>query len=330
MRIRKTYDNINDMKLVVMIPSLNEERTIEKVIKLIPPAKSIEGIDTVIPLVIDDGSTDDTAKLAKKAGAKVVSHKKNEGLGIAFQTGIDKALEMGADVICNIDADLQFNPKDIPILVKPIVENGADMVTATRFKEKEMIPKNISPAKLWGNKKFTLLVNKLTGENFTDTQCGFRAYSREAAMRLNLFGRFTYTQEAFIDLINKGMKIKEVSVKVKYHDKPFRKSKISGDLFNYGMRAMAIVLRTFRDYKPLVFFGIPGVAISTPGFILAFGSLIYWLVLGRTSPVRMYLFTGIVLILFGLLLIILALIADMFKRLRRNQEEILYRLKNYE
>ncbi len=316
------------MKLVVMIPCLNEEKTIQKVINLIPPAKNIKGIDEVIPLVIDDGSTDDTAKLAKKAGAKVVSHKKNEGLGIAFQTGIDKALEMDADIVCNIDADLQFNPKDIPLLVEPIVNNGADMVTATRFKEQEMIPKNISPAKLWGNKKFTLLVNKLTGENFTDTQCGFRAYSREAAMRLNLFGRFTYTQEVFLDLINKGMKIKEIPVEVKYHEKPFRRSKISGDLFNYGMRALAIILRTFRDYKPLVFFGIPGITISAPGLLLAIGSLVYWLVLGRTTPVRMYLFTGIVLILFGLLLIILALIADMFKRLRQNQEEIIYKMKS--
>jgi glycosyltransferase involved in cell wall biosynthesis len=315
------------MKLVVLIPSYNEEKTIQKVIKLIPDSDEIEGVDEVVPLVIDDGSDDNTPKLAKKAGAKIISHSRNKGLGISFQTGIDHALKIKADIICNIDADLQFNPKDIPLLVEPIVNNEADMVTASRFKEKDKIPASISTAKLWGNNKFTKLVNLLTKKNFTDTQCGFRSYSKEAAMRLNLFGKFTYTQESFIDLINKGMTIKEVPVKVKYHKNPFRKSTISDDLLNYGIRALTIILRTFRDYQPLVFFGIPGIIISIPGFLLSLGSLIYWLILGKTSPIRMYLFTGIVLILFGFLLTILALIADMLKRIRKNQEEIIFQLK---
>ena len=308
-----------------MIPCYNEEKTISKVIKQIP--KKIPGINKIETLVVNDGSLDKSASVARKAGAKVVSHRKNKGLGIAFKTGIDGALKMNADIITNIDADLQFNPKDIPLLVKPIVHAEADMVTATRFKDSSFIPKNIPTAKLWGNKQFTKLVSLLTGKDFTDTQCGFRAYSREAAMRLNLFGKFTYTQEVFLDLVNKGMSIKEIPVKVEYHRKPFRTSKISGDLFKYGMNALVIILRTFRDYRPLVFFGIPGIVITTPGLLLSIGSLIYWLILKHTSPVRMYLFTGIVLILFGFLLIILALIADMFKRLRQNQEEIIYRMK---
>jgi len=316
------------MKLVILIPAFNEEKSLGKVLEKIP--RKIKGIDQIDVLVINDGSTDQTAAIARQNGAKVVTHPKNRGLGAAFKTGIDEALKMGADIIVNIDADGQFNPKDIPLLIAPILSGQAQMATATRFKEKALIPTNIPPAKLWGNRQFTKLVNFLTGENFTDTQCGFRVYSREAALHLNLFGQFTYTQEVFIDLLEKGMTITEVPLKVTYFKNSQRKSAISGSLLKYGFRALEIILRTFRDYRPLLFFGIPGMAICLPGFILALGSLIYWLVLKKTSPVRMYLFTGIVLIIFGFLLIFLALVADMFKRMRKNQEEMLYQMKKKE
>lgn len=316
------------MKLVILIPAFNEEKSLGKVLGKIP--QKIKGVDQIDVLVVNDGSTDQTAAIARQNGAKVVTHPKNRGLGAAFKTGIDEALKMGADIIVNIDADGQFNPKDIPLLIAPILSGQAQMATATRFKEKALIPANIPPAKLWGNRQFTKLVNFLTGENFTDTQCGFRAYSREAALRLNLFGQFTYTQEVFIDLLEKGMNIVEVPLKVTYFKNSQRKSAISGSLLKYGFRALEIILRTFRDYRPLLFFGIPGIAICLPGFILTLGSLIYWLVLKKTSPVRMYLFTGIVLILFGFLLIFLALVADMFKRMRKNQEEMLYQMKKKE
>jgi glycosyltransferase involved in cell wall biosynthesis len=316
------------MKLVILIPAFNEEKSLGKVLGKIP--QKIKGIDQIDVLVVNDGSTDQTAAIARQNGAKVISHPKNRGLGAAFKTGIDEALKMGADIIVNIDADGQFNPKDIPLLIAPILSGQAQMATATRFKEKALIPANIPPAKLWGNRQFTKLVNFLTGENFTDTQCGFRAYSREAALHLNLFGQFTYTQEVFIDLLEKGMIITEVPLKVTYFKNSQRKSAISGSLLKYGFRALEIILRTFRDYRPLLFFGIPGIAICLPGFILALGSLIYWLILKKTTPVRMYLFTGIVLILFGFLLIFLALVADMFKRMRKNQEEMLYQMKKKE
>jgi len=312
-----------EKKLVVMIPCYNEEKTLAQVVKKVP--QKIPGVNQVEILVIDDGSTDKTAQIAKKLKVNLVSHYKNEGLGIAFKTGVEKALVLGADIITNIDADMQFNPLDIPKIAKPIIKGEADMVTATRFKDKKLMPKNMPKLKKIGNKGFTTLINLLTGESFTDTQCGFRAYTRETALRLTTFGKFTYTQEVFLDLANKGMKIIEVPVKVKYFKG--RKTKISGSLFKYGLKALAIILQAFRDYRPLVFFGIPGVIISSFGFILSAASLVYWLILHRTQPVRMYLFTGIFLLTFGLLLLILALIADMLKRLRRNQEELLYRLR---
>lgn len=313
------------MKLIIIIPAFNEEKTIAQVIQEIP--RNIEGIDELRVLVIDDGSTDNTAKEAENAGALVVSHTKNEGLGIAFSTGIKEALKQGVDIIVNIDADGQFDSKDIPKLVKPILEKKAEMVAGSRFENKDSIVA-IPRFKRWGNRAFTSLINILTRQHFTDTQSGFRSYSREAILRLNLFGRFTYTQEVFLDLVNKGLKIEQMPIKVRYYKE--RQAKISSSLLGYFLRTIVIILRTFRDYKPLVFFGIPGVTVFGAGIMFWLYSFIYWLIHYQTTPVRMYFFIGLGLLIFGFLLIILALIADMLKRIRQNQEEILYKLKKKE
>ncbi len=298
------------MKLVVVIPAFNEEKTIGKVIDKIP--KSIDGIDKVQILVVDDGSVDKTSFIAKQKGCTVVSHTRNKGLGKAFNTGIENALKLGADIIVNIDADDQFDPSEIPKLIKPILENDADMVSGSRFKNKESISE-IPFIRRWGNRAFTWFVNRLTGQEFTDTQCGFRAYSKEAALRLNLFGKFTYTQEVFLDLVNKEMRIKEVPIKVKYFDG--RKSNISGSLIKYVFQALLIMFRTFRDYKPLVFFGIPG-------FLSFFIGFLVFLLIDKLI--------GSALVILGFLLVDLALIADMQKPIRKIQEEILYRLRRWE
>lgn len=313
------------MKLIVVIPAYNEEKTIGKVIREIP--RNIGSVDDIKIIVINDGSADQTADIAEAEGALVVSHAANKGLGAAFSNGINEALKMGADIIVNMDADDQFDANNIPALIKPILDGRVDMVTGSRFKNRQKIP-NMSIARKMGNRFFIYLINSLTGENFTDTQCGFRAYSREAALKINLFGGFTYTQEVLLDLLGKGQKIEEVPIKVVYHSG--RKSKISGSLFNYGIQALMIVLRTFRDYYPLKFFGIPGLFIGGAGFLAVFYSFIFWLITGHTTPVRMVFFSGAALFIFGILLIILALITDMLKRIRRNQEEILYRLKKEE
>lgn len=314
---------VRKKKLIVMIPAFNEENSIQWVIVGVP--KKIEGFDKIETIVINDGSTDKTAKVAKESGADVISHENKKGLGAAFQTGINTALAKGADVIVNIDADMQFNPADIPKLTAPIVAGQADMVTATRFKNKDDISKNMPHAKKIGNFLFTKLVNILTGQKFTDSQCGFRAYSREAAIRLNLFGTFTYTQEVFFDLISKGLRIKEIPIKVKYYKN--RNSHISSSLLNYGLNALIIILRTFRDWRPLLFFAIPGLAAFGTGVLFSLYFSIYWLIHHQTTPVKTYGSVGVVCLILGFLLIILALIADMFKRLRRNQEEIIYQLR---
>lgn len=310
------------MKVVVMIPAYNEERTIGRVIKEIPRDIS----EHVEVLVINDGSRDRTWKVAKRAGAdKVVSHKRNKGLGHAFRTGIDCALRMGADVIVNIDADGQFNPKDIPRLVKPIVNEEADMVTCTRFAKGA--PK-MPAVKKFGNKRFTNLVNRLTGEKFTDTQCGFRAYSREAALRLTLFGGHTYTQEVFLNMVSKGMKIKEVPCRVKGEREG--KSRVVSSISGYGTLSLLLLIRAYRDFRPLRFFGTLGMILFIPGLVIGIVLGLRMLIYNVVSPYLSLVYVGVVLIMVGALLLIMALIADMYFRQRLLQEEILYRLKKRE
>jgi len=309
------------MKLVVVIPAYNEEKTIGKVLKNIP--KKLRKIEKVETIVIDDGSTDKTKEIAKKFKAIVISNGKNLGLGKTFRKGINEALKRKADIIVTIDADGQFNAKDIPKLIEPILRNEADMVTASRFlKDSEC---NIPLIKKMGNKFFTKLINLLTKSNFTDTQCGFRAYSREAALNLNLFGNYTYTQEVFLDLLNKGFRIKEIPVKVVYSKK--RKSRLVKSLASYGFNALAIITRTVRDHNPLKFFGIPGIFIFSIGFASGL-FMVFWYITHRaTKPFTSLITFSSAMLTLGFLLIILAFMADMFNRIRMIQEEILVKIK---
>jgi len=318
--------NNRKLKLVVQIPAYNEEKHIGLVIKEIP--RKIPGISEVIVLVCDDGSTDNTIEAAKNAGADyIIKNKKNLGLGKNFKNAILTALKLKADIIVNIDADGQFNTQDIPKLIKPIQEQEADMVTVSRFINSHTT-ENIPFLKKWGNKRFTNLVSKITGQKFTDTQCGFRAYSREAALRMNLHGTFTYTQEVFIDLVEKGMRIKEIPSRVIY--KKERKSVISGNLRRYGFKSLGIIAKTTRDTQPLSFFGFPAILILFLGAVGGIFSFSYWLFNGTTNPVKTLLSVSIFLAIFGLSLSIFALLADMLKRINMTQEEVLYRLKKIE
>lgn len=312
--------NQKPLKLSITIPAYNEEDNIGDVIRDIP--EKINGIDQIEVIVIDDGSIDKTTEKAREAGAEVVvSHHVNRGVGVAFSTGIDEALRRGADIIVNIDADGQFNPADITVLIEPILKSEADFVTASRFLDEDLKP-DMPFIKKIGNQIFTGLVNQLTGEKFTDTQCGFRAFSRKAALKLNLFGKFTYTQEVFLDLINKNIKIKEIAVRVKY--KKDRVSRVVKNPFYYGINVLIIITRTIRDFRPLTFFGSLGLLIFLSGFISGSWLFIRWVLTSTVSPYRSLVDLSSSLLVIGFLLIILALIADMVGRQRRIQEELLY------
>ena len=309
------------MKLVVIIPALNEEATIASVIEGIPA--SIPGIDAREAVVVDDGSTDRTRELAEAAGARVVSHDRPRGVGAAFRRGLAEALRAGADVICNIDADDQFDPADIPSLVRPILDREADAVTCTRFAEKGLVPE-MPWRKRAGNRMVTRIVNFVTGRKFTDVSCGFRAYSREAALRLNLFGRFTYTQESLIALAGHGLRVREVPLKVK-GVREHGDSRVASSLWRYAWNAGMIILRAGRDMRPLAFFGALGLLLALPGLACEVLVSVHWLRTGMTSPYKSLITVGGVLLLAGFMLIVLALLADMLGRQRRLLEEMLYR-----
>jgi len=314
------------MKLVVMIPAYNEEKTVGSVVREIPD--QISGVESTEILVVNDGSTDETVRAAKRAVAhKILSHKTNLGLGVSFRDGINCALDMGADLIVNIDADGQFNPKDILPLVEPILKGEADFVTATRFLKKD-VHLRMPWIKKIGNSVFTRIVSRLTNQELTDTQCGFRAYSKEAALRLNIFGDFTYTQEVFLDLINKGLRVKEIPVRVKERK---GQSKVVKHWYTYGLNALIIIIRTFRDYKPLTFFGTIGLVTLLPGVAIGLFMVFHWFIYRRTSPYTSLLYVVVTLVVLGILFIVLALIADMVGRQRKIEEELLYydKLRRY-
>ncbi len=311
------------MKLIIIIPSYNEAETIGAVIERIP--KTLPGLDQVEVVVIDDGSTDRTAEIARSAGATIVSHARNRGVGSAFNTGLDKALEMGADIMVNIDADGQFSPDEIPLLIAPILAQEADFVSGDRFtcqgnhtKRPHAMPK----AKYWGNLVMARLVSSLSSQKFRDVSCGFRAYSREAMLWLNLTGKFTYTQESFLDFTYKGLEIKSVPVTVTYF--PERQSKVSGNLFEYMLRTMKIITRAYRDYNPLRFFGWLGFAPFVLGLACGIFMLVHYIINRSFTPYKFVGFTGIYLGSLAIILWIVGLLADMFRRIRSNQEKLLY------
>lgn len=311
------------LTLVVVIPCFNEETTLPGVLRSIP--KRIAGITKIQTLVVDDGSTDNTVRVAKKARAThIVRHSRNKGLGVAFRTGRDAALDLGADIIVTIDADGQFDGSQIPALVAPILQGKADMVTGSRFLTKKKIP-NMSWLRLYGNRLFTVTVNLLSGGHYTDTQCGFRAYTREAAMRLVLHGDFTYTQEVFLHLVDLGMVIREIPIRVKYFNG--RTSRISGSLWGYGKNSIGIIARAARDIQPLKFFGIPAVIMFVSGIALGSFMFVRYVILKQTSPYKTLIDVAMALVIMGILLMFLALMADMQKEFRHNQEKIMYLLR---
>jgi glycosyltransferase involved in cell wall biosynthesis len=308
----------NEIKLVIIIPAYNEEEHIEQTIRSLP--RAIPGVSMVEILVIDDGSRDETANKAAAAGAIVVKHLRNKGLGRALATGIKEALARRADMVVNIDADGQFDPTEIAKLIESLNSGSADFASGNRFLNGR--PAHMPLIKYWGNKAMTALINYLTKEKFHDVSCGFRAYSREALLNLNLFGRFTYTQESFIDLAFKRINIAEVPVSVKYF--PDRESKIAKNLFVYALKTLSIIIRSIVNYQPLKFFAYPGFIFILLGLIFIGYLLVHKYATGMYSPYKAYGFIGAGLGIFGALLVAVGLFADTIDRIRINQEKILY------
>ncbi len=310
------------MHLIVNLPAYNEEEKIGETIKRIP--RQIKGIDKVSVQVIDDGSQDKTVSEARQAGADIVySHKINRGIGVTFRTAVEKALENGADIMVNIDADGQFNPNDIPKLIDPILKNEKDMVIADRFSDHKA--KNIPWIKDFLNRFAAKLVGMFMQVKINDLTCGFRALNKETMLRLNLPGGFTYTQETIIDAIGKNLKLQWIPVHVTYHKE--RKSRVVKSVYSFVNNSFKIILKAIRDVRPMKFFGIPGLFLIFISAIVFVVFLFFYLQEFKISPYRNYLLLSVVFLLIGLQFIIFALIADMIKANRKLTEDQMYLMR---
>ncbi len=314
------------MKLVVQMPALNEEASIGRVLESIP--RSLPGVDEVQVLVVDDGSTDRTAELAREKGAVVVSHAQNRGVGAAFRSGLAKATELDADILVTIDADGQFDPNDIPTVIAPILEGEADFVTASRFLDPALVPE-MPFAKRWGNDFMARWVSSITHKSFKDVSCGFRAYSRNACLRLNLLGNFTYTHEVFLTLAFADVPIREVPVRVR-GVREHGKSRVASNLFHYGWRTASIILKTYRDYRPLKFFSKIAAVLG----VLGLGFLLFLLSVklrtGGLFPHKWAGFAGGAFLGAGGAVFLVGVVAEMLDRIRAAGDEALFRIRHLE
>ena len=308
------------LKLVVIMPALNEDPTVADTIRQMP--RRIDGIGSIEVLVIDDGSTDATAGQARAAGATVISHGRRQGVGAAFKTGLAAALEMGADIIANIDADGQFDPQTLPALLAAVISGQADFATASRFADPALTPE-MPAVKLRGNRIMSRLISRMIGQRFYDVSCGMRCYNRRAAMNLNTIGAFTYTQEVFLNLAYKRLRMVEVPIKV-HGRRKHGTSRVAGNVFKYAFNAMGIIFRCYRDYRPMRFFGRLAAGLILPGIGLELFLLVHYLRTGEFSPHKWAGFTGGALLVLGLLLLHMAIIGDMLNRHRIYLEELLY------
>lgn len=308
------------VKLIVMIPAYNEENSIRRVIEEIP--RRIKRIDLVEILVIVDGSEDNTLEEARLAGAdKIISHKRNLGLGISFRDGLEEALRMGADIIVNTDADFQYNGGEIPNLIKPILDGSADIVIGDR--QIDML--NHMPAgKVIGNKVATWVTRLVTRLPIRDAQTGFRAFSRDAALRMNLTGNYTYVQETLIQAANKNLVVEQIPIEFR---KRAGKSRLISNLFSYAKSSGITILRSYRDYQPFKVFMFVGLACIMIGFVIGFRVLLHYFETGTVTPYLPSAVLTTVLVIVGLQAVVFGLIADMLKTQRMFEEEILYRLK---
>lgn len=312
------------MKLIINLPAFNEEEKIGQTIKRIP--RKFNGIDKVLIQVINDGSKDNTVSVSQQAGADIiVSHNTNRGIGVVFKTAVSNALENGADIMVNIDADGQFDPNDIQKLIDPIIDGEADMVIADRFGEHKA--KNIPWIKDFLNRFAANIVGRFMQFNIKDLTCGFRAMNSETMLKLNLPGGFTYTQETIIDALGKNLKLKWLPVKVTYFAD--RKSRVVKSIYQFVNNSFKIIIKAIRDVRPMKFFGIPGLILIIISLSIFSFFLFFYFQDFKISPYRNYLLLSAVLFLIGLQAIIFALIADMIKTNRKLTEDQMYLLKSY-
>jgi glycosyltransferase involved in cell wall biosynthesis len=294
------------MKLVVQVPCLNEEETLPSVLATIP--RSIEGIDEIVIVVIDDGSNDDTVEVARSLGVThFVRHVRNQGLARSFQDGVNYALEIGADIVVNTDGDNQYPQERIPDLVRPILEGRADIVIADR---QVHLVEHFSPVKKALQKLGSRVVNRAAGTDLPDAASGFRAYSRESLMRLNMITRFSYCMESIIQAGNKRLRIDSVPVVT---NPKTRESRLFRSSRQHVMMSAAAIVRAYIMYKPYVIFGWISAFLGVLG-LTPFVRYAVLLSMGEPGGGHVQsLLIGAVLLVLSFLCVMLGIVSDLIR-----------------
>jgi glycosyltransferase involved in cell wall biosynthesis len=310
------------VKLIIQIPCLNEEHTLPKTLEDLP--KQIDGIDSIEILIIDDGSTDKTVEVAKKLGVHhVLQFTNNKGLAKAFISGINQSLKLGADIIVNTDADNQYFGRDIVKLIQPILKKDADIVVGDR--QVETI-RHFSPVKIFLQKFGSWVVRQLSGTEVPDATSGFRAYSRDAALQLNVISDFTYTIETIISAGKKNLAIAHVPVKT---NTKLRESRLFPSIRVYLQRSLVTMLKVYSMYRPLRLFTLAGGTTFILGFAIGCRYLFFFF-MGQTEGHIQSLILSAILLIVGFQIIMMGVAAELISVNRQLLEDIQVRIKKDE
>jgi len=308
------------LKLIIQIPCYNEAETLGITLKTLP--RNVSGFDIVEWLIVDDGCTDNTLEVAKAHGVDhIVSFNKNLGLARGFLAGLEACLKLGADVIVNTDADNQYYHRDIPRLVKPILEQKADIVVGRRHIDRI---KHFSTTKKLLQKLGSWVVRIASQTDVPDAPSGFRAYSREAAMRMNVFSEYTYTLETIIQAGQKNMAVTSVLIRTNDYLRP---SRLYKNIASYIKNSIITIIRIFIVYKPFHFFMTIGLLLFFAGFCIGLRFIFYVYILkDGTSRIQSLILASILLGI-GFQTTLVAFLADLIAANRKLTEDVQYRLK---
>jgi glycosyltransferase involved in cell wall biosynthesis len=307
------------VKLIIQIPCFNEALTLPQTLRELP--RQLDGVDTVEWLIIDDGSTDGTAEAARRCGAHhVVRLAGHQGLARAFAAGIEACLKQGADIIVNTDADNQYCAADIPLLIGPIIRGEADIVVGARPVGEIA---HFSLTKKFLQRLGSWAVRAVSGTDVPDVTSGFRALSRGAALRLNVFSNYTYTLETIIQAGRSNMVVASVPIRT---NPPLRETRLIKSIPDYIKKSVVTILRVFILYKPLRFFVYSGAAVFLAGFLLGVRFLYFYFTAGGTGHIQSLMLAAVLLTI-GFQLAILGLVADLISTNRRLLEDLQYRLR---
>jgi glycosyltransferase involved in cell wall biosynthesis len=312
------------VKLVVQIPCLNEANTLPATLDGLP--ETITGVECIETLVVDDGSEDGTVAVALELGVDhIVRHKRTMGLAQAFSTGLESSLRFGADIIVNTDGDNQYPAAAIAELVAPIVHGDADIVIANR--QVDSVP-HFSPVKKLLQWTGSWLVRTVSGTAVPDAPSGFRAYTREAALRLNILTRYSYTLETIIQAGKLGMKIVSIPVET---NTPTRPSRLQRNTWHFVKAQAGTIVRLYAFYEPLRTFGYLAAPFLLSGLILL-ARFAYYFLIGERGVGRFVqsLSLGIGLVLVGLIIALFGVQADIASKHRQLTQDVLYRLRKLE